>query len=88
MGRLIKHDGAHHFSHANAVHLPAEHTSVDGHDSGRGVGAATAAGWISNSNLSKRLDDIIERLERIEYKLDNRHERIAKLEERTSLLRT
>ena len=52
------------------------------------MGAATAAGWISNSNLSKRLDDIIERLERIEYKLDNRHERIAKLEERTSLLRT
>ena len=30
------------------------------------VGAATAAGWISNSNLSKRLDDIIKRLERIE----------------------
>jgi len=34
------------------------------------VGAATAAGWISNSNLSKRLDDIIKRLERIEYTLD------------------
>jgi hypothetical protein len=45
------------------------------------VGAATAAGWISNSNLSKRLDDIIKRLERIEYKLDDHHERIAKLEE-------
>jgi len=46
------------------------------------------AGWISNSNLSKRLDDIIKLLERIEYKFDNYHERIAKLEERTSLLRT
>jgi hypothetical protein len=43
------------------------------------VSAATAAGWISNSNLSQLLDDIVKRLERIEYKLDNHHEPIAKL---------
>jgi hypothetical protein len=59
------------------------------------VGAATTAGWISNSNLSKRLDDtnlnlskrlddIIVRLGRIEAKLDDHQERIARLEERTS----
>ena len=48
------------------------------------VGGATAAGWISNTNLSKRLDDVIVRLDRIEVKLDNHHERIARLEERTS----
>jgi hypothetical protein len=50
--------------------------------------AATVVGWIANSNLSKRLDDIIKRLERIEYKLANPHERIAKLEETTSFLPT
>ena len=70
------------------------------------VGGATAAGWISNTNLSKRIDDVnsslgkriedlnsslgnrldevIVRLDRIETKLDNHHERIARLEERTS----
>jgi len=48
------------------------------------VGAATTAGWISNANLSKRLDDIIGRLERIETKLDNHQYRIVRLEERTS----
>jgi hypothetical protein len=35
------------------------------------VGGATIAGWISNANLSKRLDDVIVRLGRIETKLDS-----------------
>ena len=48
------------------------------------VGAATTAGWISNSNLSKRLDDIIVRLGRMEEKPDDHQDRIARLEERTS----
>ncbi len=72
------------------------------------VGGATAAGWISdvnlskriddlhsglstriddvNSSLSKRLNDVIHRLDRIEVKLGDHHERIARLEERTSPL--
>jgi tetrahydromethanopterin S-methyltransferase subunit G len=36
--------------------------------------------------MTKRLDDIIKRLERIEFKLDDYQQRIAKLEERTSIL--
>jgi predicted PurR-regulated permease PerM len=50
------------------------------------VGVATVAALISNSNMTKRLDDIIKRLERIEFKLDDYQQRIAKLEERTSIL--
>jgi len=51
------------------------------------VGAAVTTGWISNGNLSKRLDDIIARLGRIEVKLDDHGDRIARLEERTSPVR-
>jgi hypothetical protein len=48
------------------------------------AGGAIFAGWMSNASLNKRLDDIIARLGRIEEKLDNHQERIARLEERTS----
>jgi predicted PurR-regulated permease PerM len=48
------------------------------------VGVAVIAGWVSNTNLSKRLDDIIKRLDRIENKLDSHQDRIVRLEERTS----
>jgi sensor domain CHASE-containing protein len=48
------------------------------------VSVAVIAGWVSNTNLSKRLDDIIKRLDRIENKLDNHQDRIVRLEERTS----
>ena len=51
------------------------------------VGGAVTAGWISNSNLSKRLDDIILWLERIEKKLEQHSDRITRLEERTSPIR-
>ena len=32
------------------------------------VGVAILAGWVSNTNLSKRLDDIIRRLDRMDNK--------------------
>ena len=53
------------------------------------------AGWAQNkriddlrSELSRRLDEIIARLGRIELKLENHGERIVRLEERTSPMRT
>jgi hypothetical protein len=52
------------------------------------VGGACLAGWISNANLGKRLDDIIARLGRIEAKLDDHGDRIVRLEERTSPIRS
>lgn len=39
------------------------------------------------SEMGKRIDDVIRRLERIEAKLDGFAERIARLEERTGLVR-
>lgn len=36
------------------------------------VGAATAAGWISNSNLSKRLDDLSKRIDDTNSSLSKR----------------
>ena len=41
------------------------------------------AAWLQN----QRFNDTNQRLERIETKLDNHNERIARLEERTSLVR-
>jgi hypothetical protein len=49
------------------------------------------AAWMNNKGVDgihKRLDDIIVRLGRIETKLENHDERIVRLEERTSPLRT
>ena len=63
--------------------------------------AITLASWLQNkrfddmnkrfdelrTDINRRLDEINKRLERIETKLDNHNERIARLEERTSLVR-
>ena len=56
--------------------------------------ALTLAAWLQNKrfdDINHRLDefrsDVNKRLERIEAKLDFHNERIARLEERTSLVR-
>ena len=63
--------------------------------------ALTIAAWLQNKrfdDLNRRIDDqnrligefrhdMNQRLERIEAKLENHNERIARLEERTSLVR-
>jgi len=62
------------------------------------VFGATMAGWFSNKNLGQRVDDlqsdldrrldgVLTRLDRIEQKLDNHDTRITTLEERTSPFR-
>lgn len=51
------------------------------------VGAALLTAWMSNSNMNNRLDDIIQRLGRIEQKLDVHDVKIATVEERTSPFR-
>ncbi len=50
----------------------------------------TLAAWLQNKrfdDVNRRIDEVIRRLDRIETKLDNHNERIARLEERTSLVR-
>jgi len=61
----------------------------------------TLAAWLQNkrfddvnrridefrSDMNQRLNDVNQRLDRIETKLDNHNERIARLEELTSLVR-
>ena len=52
--------------------------------------ALTLAAWLQNKrfdDVNRRMDEVIRRLDRIETKLDNHNERIARLEERTSLVR-
>ncbi len=52
--------------------------------------ALTLAAWLQNKrfdDVNRRIDEIIRRLDRIETKLDNHNERIARLEECTSLVR-
>ncbi len=59
--------------------------------------ALMLAAWLQNKrfddvnrridDLNRRFDEIIRRLDRIETKLDQHNERIARLEERTSLVR-
>lgn len=52
--------------------------------------ALTLAAWLQNKrfdDVNRRIDEVIRRLDRIETKLDNHNERIARLEERTSLVR-
>jgi low affinity Fe/Cu permease len=59
--------------------------------------ALTLAAWLQNKrfddvnrridDMNRRIDEVIRRLDRIETKLDNHNERIARLEERTSLVR-
>ena len=52
--------------------------------------ALTLAAWLQYKrfdDVNRRIDEVIRRLDRIETKLDNHNERIARLEERTSLVR-
>jgi GTPase len=52
--------------------------------------ALTLAAWLQNKrfdDVNLRMDEVIRRPDRIETKLDNRNERIARLEERISLVR-
>jgi hypothetical protein len=43
--------------------------------------------WLAPISQNKRLDDIVQRLERMEAKLDLHEERLVRVEERTSPLR-
>jgi GTPase len=52
--------------------------------------ALMLAAWLQNKrfdDLNRRIDEIIQRLGRIETKLETHSERITRLEERTSLVR-